>query len=70
MKCPLFVAEDPFNNRREDMVRADCLEEECHWWSLKFGRCAILGYLDSCDRAAKALEGIKAKLKPELFRSG
>jgi hypothetical protein len=61
MICPMFSSSHKWN---------ECKGEECHWWSQKYGRCAILGYLEAHERLSRTLEEIKNKMSPELFRPG
>ena len=41
MKCPLLLIDDPFNGRRADFTRTNCLQEECAWWEDTIGKCSI-----------------------------
>lgn len=66
MKCPLSITGELTADKEFIGAAADCLKEECAWWSEELNQCDPTGLLPWIKRVAEALEHIAGRMPKDL----
>ena len=68
MKCPLIGVANPAEWRRESPTEADCLKEECAWWSEEHNQCDPTGLLPWLIHIESSISEIASKIPLGILR--